>query len=118
MSEQDVTLNEVYESSADLLNRFGVDPKTDEAWRVFAEEVQEVKEAMTAAMLTDTPQTARRHIAEELMDVLVSGINLARSAGVTSQMINDAAHQVMSKNDAKTHDTHKLNGDGKIARKA
>lgn len=104
-------LRDLVRSTLALYERFGVEPQLDAATRVFEEEVAEFIEAARAG-------DNRQHTAEEAADVLVTVIGLCKAAGVPPEMLIEQIHAVIEKNDAKTHATHEINADGKIARKS
>jgi len=97
-------------STLAFYDRFGVTPQPQPAERVFREEVEELIEAARAG---DDPA----HIAEEAADVIVTVIGLCTAVGVTPARLEEAIFAVARKNDAKTHETHAVDENGKISRR-
>ncbi|KAB2903420.1 MAG: hypothetical protein KJ064_20575 [Anaerolineae bacterium] len=104
------TLQELIRSTLEFYARFDVQPQLESAVRVFREEVDELIEA--AALGTDPA-----HIAEEAADVMVTAIGICLSRGVDPAALIEQAQKVVIKNDRKTHETHAVNEQGKIARR-
>lgn len=104
------TLNDLIRSTVDFYTRFEVHPQPEIAIRVFQEEVDELIEA--AELGTDLA-----HIAEEAADVMVTAIGICLSRGVDPESIIRQAQAVIDKNNSKTHETHAVNEQGKIARR-
>ncbi len=102
-------LRDLIRSTLDFYNRFGWQPLTPDAIRVFEEEVREVKEAATDG-------TNKDHIAEEAADVIVTLIGVCQASGVDPERLIDQLYAVIAKNNAKNHDTH-VYTDGKIRRR-
>jgi NTP pyrophosphatase (non-canonical NTP hydrolase) len=104
------TLRDLIDSTINLHKRFGVTPQLEVTLRVFQEEVDELIEAAQQA-------TDKQHIAEEAADVFVTAIGMCLAAGVDGEEIIKRTRAVIEKNDAKTHLTHTINENGKIARR-
>jgi hypothetical protein len=75
------------------------------------EEVEEVQEAATWGILDNYD------ITQEAADVIVTVLGVLRVFEVTDDELAAALLAVAAKNDAKTHDTHFVRNDGKIARR-
>ena len=104
------TLAELIHSTMALYERFGRRFEIDAQFPIFQEEVNELLAAVREKSTTD-------HIAEEAGDVFVTAIGLALAAGATPEQLINQAQAVIAKNNAKTHETHKVNEHGKIARR-
>ena len=99
-------------STDDLHERFGTRQTVYEALACFEEEIHEFKaEAITGNLLYAYPLT------EEAVDVIVTLLGVLRAAGVDNGELASMMLAVTMKNDAKTHTTHAINSEGKIARK-
>lgn len=108
---QNDPLRALIASTLALYARFGVQPQLGPATRVFEEEVAEFIEA------ANDPDDSRDHVAEEAADVIVTVVGLCQAAGVPPEQIIAQIGAVIAKNDAKTHETHTVNANGKIARR-
>lgn len=104
------TLQALIASTQALYERFGQEFHIEKQLPIFEEEVRELIEAAQAG--EDT-----QHIAEEAGDVFVTAIGLALAVGVAPEQLVAQARAVIAKNDAKTHASHFVNEDGKIARR-
>lgn len=104
------TLRDLIQSTVDLYQRFDRTFNLKAQLPIFQEEVNEL---ITAAQAGGNTQ----HIAEEAGDVFVTAIGLALAAGATPEQLIAQAQAVVQKNNAKTHQTHHVNEDGKIARR-
>lgn len=102
-------LRDLIRSTLAFYDRFGWQPLTADAIRVFEEEVREVTEAAQDG-------TDKRHIAEEAADVIVTLVGVCQASGVDPELLVEQLYAVIAKNDAKTHDTH-VYTDGKIRRR-
>jgi NTP pyrophosphatase (non-canonical NTP hydrolase) len=102
-------LRDLIRSTLGFYERFGWQPLTNDAIRVFEEEVREVTEAAQDG-------TDKNHIAEEAADVIVTLIGVCQATGVTPDQLIEQLYAVIAKNDAKNHDTH-VYTDGKIRRR-
>lgn len=102
-------LRDLMRSTLAFYERFGWQPLTNDAIRVFEEEVREVTEAAQDG-------TDKKHIAEEAADVIVTLIGVCQAAGVEPEQLIQQVYAVIAKNDAKNHDTH-IYDDGKIRRR-
>jgi NTP pyrophosphatase (non-canonical NTP hydrolase) len=107
---QNDPLRDLIASTLAFYERFGVTPQPDAAERVFREEVDEFIEAATDG-------TNPTHIAEEAADVVVTVIGLCEAVGVPPEQLIEQIYAVIAKNNAKTHDTHHVDNNGKIARR-
>lgn len=110
MSQPNDPLRDLIASTLAFYARFDVTPQLEPATKVFQEEVNEFIEAAHADDVT--------HTAEEAADVIVTVIGLCTAAGVSPDQIIDQMYAVIAKNDAKTHETHMINANGKIARRS
>lgn len=88
----------LYFSSHDLVNRFGVEQDVEAGLRKFLEESVELGNALG----NQDPN----EIAEEAVDVMVTLINLLRPAGVSTALLVETMKKVWEKNDSKTDLTH------------
>lgn len=104
------TLRDLIQSTADFYARFDYRPPFEAVLRVFQEEVGELIEAVESGQDKD-------HMAEEAADVFVTAIGLCLTAGVEPEAIIRQTRMVIDKNNAKTHDTHHIDANGKIARR-
>ncbi|MBZ0308246.1 MAG: hypothetical protein K8I82_19430 [Anaerolineae bacterium] len=104
------TLQELIRSTIEFYARFGVQPQLENAKRVFQEEVQELIDAAEAG-------ADSAHIAEEAADVMVTAIGICLSRGVDPAALIEQTRRVIEKNDRKSHATHAVNEQGKIARR-
>ena len=102
-------LRDLIRSTLGFYERFNWQPLTNDAIRVFEEEVREVTEAVQAG-------TDKNHIAEEAADVIVTLIGICQASGVEPERLIEQLYAVIAKNDAKNHDTH-IYTDGKIRRR-
>ena len=109
MTHTNDPLRDLIRSTLAFYSRFGWQPVTADAIRVFQEEVDEVIEAAQDG-------TDKNHIAEEAADVIVTVIGLCQATGVDPEMLIQQLYAVIDKNDAKTHETH-VYTDGKIRRR-
>lgn len=110
MPHQD-PLRDLIHSTLAFYRRFDAHPQLEPATLVFEEEVDEFIEAAH-------DNHDKTHIAEEAADVMVTVIGLCHAAGVTGDQLIEQIYAVIAKNDAKTHDTHAVNPEGKIARRS
>ncbi len=104
------TLRDLIRSTVEFYDRFEVTPQLEPSLRVFQEEVDELIEATHNG-------DNKQHIAEEAADVFVTAIGMCLAAGVDGEQIIAQTRAVIDKNDAKTHETHAINENGKIARR-
>lgn len=105
------TLTDMWKSNEDFHQRFlGRPANFKEALYAYREECKELEEAV----LYEQSEWA---VACEAADVLYTVAGLLRSDGVDFEMFLDAMQFVISKNNAKTHETHYINEHGKIQRK-
>src|SRR5690349_24317606 len=109
MANTNDPLRDLIRSTLAFYDRFGWQPLTNDAIRVFEEEVREVTEAAQDG-------TDKNHIAEEAADVIVTLIGVCQATGVTPDQLIEQLYGVIAKNDAKNHDTH-IYKDGKIRRR-
>lgn len=109
-------LANLYRSSHDLIDRFGLTPDLKTAWKKFEEEIEEfgLEELF---MEIDSKRADSQHFVEEAADVLVTLFNVVRAAGVSESEFIAAIRDTWRKNDAKTFDTHYVDDKGLIARK-
>jgi phosphoribosyl-ATP pyrophosphohydrolase len=116
-SDEDMTgidhpLRRLWMSSAEFLKRFDKYPGDKEAQRrVFNEEAYEfLCESIANEEILD-------ELVAEAADVVVTVMTTLMAHGVSYSDFAAAIEQVAQKNDAKTHETHEINSQGKIARK-
>lgn len=104
------TLSTMWQSNEDFHARFlGRPADVKEACTAYLEEGLE----LTEAAFNNTVE----NVANEAADVLYTVIGVLRSRGISFDDFLIACQQVISKNDAKTHETHYINSQGKIQRK-
>lgn len=101
-------LNNLWTSTENLHLRFTGKPNMDAQRRVFAEEAFEFMEATFKGDVDA--------MIDEGLDVLVSMMSTLQSAGVTYEDFTERMIYVVTKNDAKTLDTHFVDGKNKIRR--
>lgn len=100
-------LKALWDSSSGLYNRFDVyPPDLDAQYRVFHEEIAEFT----------TELYRGSHEDKEAVDVLVTMLGCLMAVDVTYEDFAAAIQIVIDKNNSKTHQTHKINSNGKIAR--
>ena len=87
-------------STRNLHQRFGVVPEIDRQVPLILEEITE---AIAAAR--NEPDDA---LAKEITDSIVVLMGLAMARHVSLDMLHGAMNAVISKNNAKTHDTHAI----------
>lgn len=100
---------EVWDSTAKLFERFDKRQWPKEALAVFQEEVREFHHAVLIDELRDT--------VDEAVDVLVTICAALQSRGIAYEDFAAGIDRVIAKNDAKTHETHYVDGAGKIRRR-
>ncbi|PJF44862.1 MAG: hypothetical protein CUN55_01745 [Phototrophicales bacterium] len=105
------TLLALIQSTQNLYERFEREFILDVQIPIFEEEVHELIAA------TQAKDSTTQHIAEETCDVFVTAIGMALAAGVSVEELMTQAQAVIQKNDAKTHASHYVNEQGKIARR-
>ncbi len=103
-------LRDLAQSTADFYARFGVQPELENTIMNFEEEVRELLEAARADDDLD-------HTAEECADVIVTALGICFAGGVSVDRLIDQVYAVITKNDAKTHETHIVHS-GKIRRRS
>lgn len=101
-----VTLQDIWNSSTDLLKRFGLMPSPKKAWGKFAEEQYELQEALFKLSTNRKNIPFKQDAAEELADVLVTLLNVGYSAGLSIEDIESALQKTIVKNDSKNDKTH------------
>lgn len=109
MSETDDTFFKLWLSTYALKERFDVVQTVDQALACMNEEYREFLDVAEDGR----PQDA----VEEAVDVIVTLFGVLAARGITYLAIQDAVNEVRWKNDAKTAETHYVNGAGKIQRK-
>lgn len=102
-------LNKLWMSTVSLYFRFHVTPTVENTSMVFREEARELLLAQAGE--------PDENVAEECADVLVTALGVLLSRGIALAELERAIMRVVAKNDAKTHETHFVNADGKIARR-
>lgn len=106
-----VTLGDMWQSNEDFHNRFlGRPANLDESLVAYREECGE----LNLACITEA---SNEETVLEAADVLYTVIGVLRSRGISFDEFLQACQQVISKNDAKTLETHYVNEAGKIAKK-
>ena len=96
-------------STEALHERFGTRQNAEQAAARVHEEADEVVSAMR--------QNDVEHAEAEIVDVWVTAFGLPRAIDSNALNVARRIDEVVAKNNAKTHDTHELRHDGKIARK-
>ena len=104
------SLRDLAQSTHEFYERFGVEPQLNDCIQNFQEEVRELIEAAQAG-------TDKAHIAEETADVFVTAIGICFASGVEIERLVEQVYAVITKNDAKTHETH-VYANGKIRRRS
>lgn len=103
-------LRHLWESSAEFYQRFNCyPPETHALLRVMNEEYFELIEAAFAG--------DNHALADEAADLIVTIMGTLMSCGVSLDGLEAAIERVAAKNDAKTHETHFIDQNGKIARR-
>lgn len=102
------SLNDLWESTENLYDRFETHPTSQGSAKLIMEECAE--------MLAELSQFDKANLAEEFADVIVVGIGALMSKGLTMKDLERAMLKVIIKNDSKNHDTHIIYN-GKITRK-
>lgn len=111
MRDLGLSFEALVRSTADLHLRFGTQQTLSEALLCFDEEVHEFEAEAVSASRMAYPLT------EEAVDVIVTLLGVLRAADVDEGQLAAMMLNVAKKNDAKTHTTHAINSEGKIARK-
>jgi len=107
----DEMLSKMWKSNEDFHQRFlGQVASNLQALAAYREECKELENACIDGE-TDWA------IACEAGDALYTIIGVLRSVHIDLELFLDAMQHVVSKNDAKTHDTHYIREDGKIAKR-
>ena len=96
--DTDNMLRELWASTRDLHNRFGIRPTTPEQYELIREEMREVINASQTNM--------GEHVAHEAADCIVVLLGLLMAHGLTLHDLEHAMRAVIVKNDSKTHETH------------
>ena len=94
-------LKSLWISPRHLHRRFGVELTPRSRIDKFNEECLEFAEAAR-------PSTAPDAVAEELVDVIVTGIGVLMSLGIAPSKLESAILAVIKKNDAKSDQTHRV----------
>lgn len=97
------------DSTQALHERFNTRQNAKQAAERVHEEADEVVKAAT--------QNDLEAAELEILDTIVTAIGLCRAVGTTIDRVMARADEVIEKNDSKTHETHELRFDGKIARR-
>ena len=106
--KNETSLTTLFNEMYALYTRFGLTPTAPVTLRVWEEENRELKDA---AMY----ESAER-VAHEAIDVIWTAIGVAAANGVTPELLEQAAAEVIHKNGNKTPVTYTLAPDGKIRR--
>ena len=101
-----ITLNAIWESSTGLLKRFDLLPSQKKAWGKFEEEQYELQEALFKLSGNRKNIPYKMDTAEELVDTVVTLLNVGYAAGLTIEDIEHAFNEVIKKNGNKNRDTH------------
>lgn len=110
-------INRLWNSTDDLHRRFDkYPPDANETLAVFDEESTEF--TSVAWEIWNEGEGSVGECAQEAADVVVTVLATLTALGITREQFADACAAVAAKNDAKTHDTHYIRADGKIARKS
>ena len=113
------TLQALFDSTADLYARFGLDSTTtppDKRRKFFAEEADELKEASIISQLASMEGYFENteDIANEAADNFVTIIGLLQAHGITLEELDAAIERVIVKNDRKTAENGYAVINGKI----
>lgn len=92
------TLSNLFESTANLYDRFGLKPSIENARNGIVEESLEV--------IAELEQYDPSHLAEEVVDLFVVAISALLSRGLDERDLNRAMQVVINKNNAKNSSTH------------
>lgn len=104
-------LKALFDSTRDLHERFGVQPSTPTQIPVFLEEVREfLQEVLREDFQPD-------NFAQEAVDIFVTVFGFFLERGVSYEELVKQIQTVIDKNNSKTHETHHVNENGKIARR-
>lgn len=115
-------LQELFESTASLYERFGVsDTHPLNRQRIFMEEALELIQASAKLSFYDdtgniTPVVVVQNTVDEAADVLVTVCGLLLAHEIDPDALSKSIERVIAKNDAKTGTTHELIN-GKITRR-
>lgn len=101
-----LTLQDIWNSSTDLLKRFGLMPSQKKSYLKMQEEVAELQEALFKLSTNRKNIPFKQDAAEELADVLVTLLNVGYSAGLSIEDIECALQKTIVKNDSKSDKTH------------
>lgn len=99
------TLRTLWNSTQNLLSRFGLKAQTDAQLRKVVEEVYEF------AVEVNKPESWKLDSESELKeaaDVIVTVLSVVQSRGWSFEDLERAVEAVVEKNAAKTHDTHEV----------
>jgi NTP pyrophosphatase (non-canonical NTP hydrolase) len=104
--QMNITLKMIWDSSTGLLKRFDLMPSQKKAYLKMQEEIAEMQEALYKLSGNRKNIPYKQDAAEEVVDVLVTLLNVAYTAGLTDDDIEAALKEVIRKNDSKSHQTH------------
>lgn len=109
-------LRQLWESTANFQKRFGLDERfnMDAQMRCVNEELAEFQ---SAAYQNWYMKIGKADMAKEASDVIVTVLGVLMASGVTYEVLERFMNDTALKNDAKTHDTHAINENGKVSRK-
>lgn len=110
----DNPMERLWNSTADLYQRFDLDAPMPDRVRKFKEEVQEFLDEVRAF---DYGNGSGIALEEEAVDVIVTIIGILQKRGVRPEWLWEEFEKVAQKNDAKTLDTHVIH-DGLITRRS
>lgn len=113
-------LERLWDSTAALYERFGLDTETtppSKRRRIFMEEVAELLEESAWDDASHPSSRRSYEVCSEAADVVVTVMGLLQAHDVKLEDFAASMERIAAKNDAKTADTH-LMANGKITRKA
>lgn len=115
-------LKTLWNSTAEFQKRFGLDKQFSlpAQMRCVHEELAELSADAYGYWYSDDGLEAENFAidaTQEATDVIVTVLGVLMGMKMSYADIEDAIERIAAKNDAKTHDTHEINGNGKVARK-
>ncbi len=115
-------LKRLWDSTADFQKRFRLDEQFNlpAQMRCVSEELAELNKEVYGWYFTEDGLEAENfsiNATEEAADVIVTVLGVLMGMHMSYADIEDALERIAAKNDAKTHDTHAINENGKVARK-
>lgn len=115
-------LKQLWESTAAFQQRFGLDKKFSlpAQMRCVHEEISELAADAYGYWYTEDGLDAENFVidaTQEAADVIVTVLGVLMGMGVEYSDVADAIEHIAAKNDAKTHETHAIDANGKVSRK-